>query len=76
MMLKLKCMQNSATLDVTNNSLETVIFDLKNARNIRFKVNGLLLSKARHITAKFDANTIDLNWQIPCMNNVTNSQIY
>ena len=29
MMLKLKFVQNLATLDVTNSSLETVIFDLK-----------------------------------------------
>ena len=29
MMLKLKCVQNLATLDVTNSSLEMVLFDLK-----------------------------------------------
>ena len=29
LMLKLKFVQNLATLDVTNNSLETVIFDPK-----------------------------------------------
>ena len=29
MMLKLKFIMNSATLDVTNNSLDTIIFDPK-----------------------------------------------
>ena len=36
MMLKLKFLQNLATLDVTNSSLETVIFDLKEMLHILY----------------------------------------
>ena len=44
----------SDSQDVTNSSLEMVIFDSKrNARNIRSKINGLLQNKTRHMTAKF-----------------------
>ena len=54
-MLKLKFIRNRATLDVTSNTSETVIFDPKrNDRHIRFEIIGLLQDKTRCPTAKLE----------------------
>ena len=43
MMIKLKFVQNVATLDVTNCSLETVIFDLKEMLSyFKFEIDRIL----------------------------------
>ena len=43
MVLKLKYVQNLATLDVTTSSLETVTFDPREmVRNFRFEINRIL----------------------------------
>ena len=42
LMHKVKFVRNLATSDVAYKSLETVIFNPKNVKNIRFKVNRIL----------------------------------
>ena len=72
MMLKLKFVQNLATLDVTNSSLETVIFDLKEMLGILDL--GLIgyYKIEQGICNKISVNTIDLSQQIFYVNNLIN----
>ena len=54
MMLKLKNIRNKATLDITNNTRETIIFDKKdNNRYIRFEITGILQDKTGSFAANF-----------------------
>ena len=53
MRLKLKFIQNLATFNVTNSSLEMVIFNPKEMlRVLDFKIDRLLLNKARNSTTE------------------------
>ena len=51
--LKLKFVRNCASLDVTNNTQETLIFKPKRFRYPRFKICELLQNQAGSITTKF-----------------------
>ena len=54
MMLKLKFIRNKATLDITNNTREILIFDRKNNdRYTGFKIFGLLQDKTRSFATEF-----------------------
>ena len=55
MMLKLKFTQNLATLDITNSSLDTVIFEPKEMLGILdLRSMGYYKNKARHTAGKFE----------------------
>ena len=55
MILKLKSIWNSGTIDVTNNFLETVIFHLKEMLGILyFEIDRILQNKTRSFTTEFE----------------------
>ena len=72
MMLKLKSVQNLATLNVTKSSLETVIFDPKEMLGILdMRLMGYYKIKWGYYN-RIEVDTIDLSQLIPYVNNLLN----
>ena len=73
MMLKHKFVQNLATLDITNSSLETVIFDPKEMLGILdLRSVGYYEIKNKGCYNRIQENTINLSQLILYVNNLIN----